>query len=90
MVPLSYIIDYNEMDWLLDPNGVLTWVERGSESIQAKINGNEKDCLAVLASVTAVGAKITFVFIPAGRAGCIEQSQIGNVENHWRTHSISS
>jgi hypothetical protein len=68
---------------------VLTWAERGAESVQSKINGNEKDCLTVLASATAVGAKIPFVFIAAGKTGHTEQSLIGNVESYRRTHSIS-
>jgi hypothetical protein len=48
---------------------VLTWAKHGSESIQAEINGNEKDCVTVLASVTAVGAKILHVFIAVGKRG---------------------
>jgi hypothetical protein len=51
---------------------VLTEVERESESIQAKINSNEKDCATVLASMTAVRAKFPLVFIVAGKTGPVE------------------
>jgi hypothetical protein len=45
--------------------------------------------VTVLASVTAILAKIPLVFIAAGKRACVEQSQIGNVEGHWRSRSIS-
>jgi hypothetical protein len=38
--------------------------------------------MTVLASVTALGAKIPFVFIAAGKTGCVKYSQIGNFEGH--------
>jgi hypothetical protein len=41
-VPLLRIVHYEEIVWLLCPKGVLTWTECGSESIQAKIHGDEK------------------------------------------------
>jgi hypothetical protein len=68
---------------------VLTWAERGFESIYAIINGNKKDCVIVLASVTVVRANIPLITVAAGKTGRVEQSQIGNVESHWRIQSIS-
>jgi hypothetical protein len=88
-LPLSRIVNCDKTAWILDPNGMLAWAERGSEPIQTKSNHNEKDGMTVLASMTAFGAKIPLVFIAAGKMGRLKHSQIGNVEGHWRTHSIS-
>jgi hypothetical protein len=73
-VPLSRIVKCDETAWFLDPNSVLTWAERRSKSIQTKINGSEKNCVIILASVTAVGAKIPLALIAVGKTGRIEQS----------------
>jgi hypothetical protein len=88
-VTLSRVVNCDKTAWLLYPNRVRTWAEHGSESIQVKISGNEKDCVTVLTFVTTVSTKIPLVFIAAGRTGSVEQSQIRNVEGHWRTHSKS-
>jgi hypothetical protein len=84
-VPLSRINNCDETARLLDPNGVLTWAEPGSESIRAKIHGNEKDCVTVLSSVIAIKTKIPLVFIASRKTGRVEPSQVGNVDNHWQT-----
>jgi hypothetical protein len=88
-VPRSWIVNCDETAWLLHPNPILTSAERGSDSIQAKINGNKKDCVTVLASVSASGSKLPLVFIAAGKTERVEQSQIGDVKGHWRNHSTN-
>jgi hypothetical protein len=82
-LPLSRIVNCNELAWLLSSNCLVAWAEPGSEPISAKINGNEKDCLTVLASMIAVGPKIPLVLVAPGKIGRVEHSQIGNVEGHW-------
>jgi hypothetical protein len=88
-IPLSRIVNCDETAWLLHPKGILTWARAGSESVQAKINGDEKDCLTVLASVTAAGDKIPLSFFASGKTTRVEESQIGAVPGHWRDHSES-
>jgi hypothetical protein len=53
------------------------------------INGNEKDCVTVLASVTASGSKLPLLFIAAGKTERVEQSHIGDLEGQWTTHSTN-
>jgi hypothetical protein len=50
-VPLDHILNCDETFSLVYPNGLLVWAEKGAESVQAIIDGNEKDCLTVLATV---------------------------------------
>jgi hypothetical protein len=56
----SRIIRYDETFWLLHPKGILTWAELGCQAVQTKINGNEKDCITVVAYLTA--GKVTACF----------------------------
>jgi hypothetical protein len=79
---LSRIVNCDETAWPPYSNGLPTWEERGSESIQAETNDNKNDSVKVLASVTAAGAKIPLIFIAAGKTGRVEQSQIGSVQGH--------
>jgi hypothetical protein len=62
----------------------------GAVSVQVQINGDEKDCVTVLASVTAAGDKLPLAFLAAGKSSRVDKSQIGVVEGHWRDHSESS
>jgi hypothetical protein len=48
-----------------------------------------KNCATVLASVTASGSKLPLLFTCAGKTERVEQSQIGDVEGHWRNHSTN-
>jgi hypothetical protein len=53
MVSRDRIINSIETSWLLRPNGILTWAEIGTESVQAKIKTNEKDNFTVVTAVIA-------------------------------------
>jgi hypothetical protein len=46
--------------------------------------------MTVLVLVAVVGAKIPLVCIAAGKTGRVGQSQVGNVDGHWRIHSVGS
>jgi hypothetical protein len=63
--------------WFLYPKGMLTWAELGCRAVQAKINGDEKDRIPVMACVTAAGEKLLLPFIMSGKTMCVEESQIG-------------
>jgi hypothetical protein len=88
-VDLSRIVNCDETSWLLHPKGILTSAGLGCQSVQAKINGDEKDCITVMASVTASGGKLPLAFIASGKTMRVEESQIGPVDGHWRAHSES-
>jgi hypothetical protein len=45
----SRIVNRDETSWLLHPKGILTSAERGCQAVQAKINGEEKECITVVA-----------------------------------------
>jgi hypothetical protein len=85
----SRIINCDETSWLLHPKGTLIWAELQCQAVQAKINGDEKDCITVVACVTAAGEKLPLAFIASEKTRYVEQLQIGLVEGHWRTHSES-
>jgi hypothetical protein len=48
---------------------VITWAERGPESIRTKINLDENNCLILLAWATAMGLTIPLIFVAAGKNG---------------------
>jgi hypothetical protein len=73
---------------VLHPGGILTWAKVGSESVQAKINGNENDCVIVLASASAARENI-LAFVASGKNKAGGEPQIGPVQGHWRDHSES-
>jgi hypothetical protein len=73
--------------WLLHPNSILTLVEVGMESVQATIKGNEKENFIVVAAVTATGNKFLVEFIASSKTICVERTQAGQVDEHWRSHS---
>jgi hypothetical protein len=85
-VPLSRIVNCDESAWLLHPKGILTWADLGCQIVHAKINGDEKDSVTVIASVTAAGEKLPLAFIASGKTARVEESQIGPVDGHWRMH----
>jgi hypothetical protein len=58
--------------WRLCPNGILTWVK----------GGNQKGAITGLASVTAVGMKLTVYFLGDDKTRRVEISQLGDVANH--------
>jgi hypothetical protein len=78
----SLTVNYDETSWLLHPRGILTWAEMGCQTVHAHITGDEKDCITVVASVTASGEKLPLTFIASGKTPRVEDSQIGVVEGH--------
>ena len=83
------IVNCDETSWKLYPSGILTWADVGSEDVQIQIHGDEKECLTVLASVTATGEKLPLYFLAKGKTVTVEETQIGDVGEHWRAHSLN-
>jgi hypothetical protein len=55
ILPAACIINYEETSWLLHPKDILTWAELGYQAVQAKINGDDNDCITTAACVTTAG-----------------------------------
>ena len=59
----------------------------GEDNVRTLIRGNEKDNITVLASITAEGEKLPLMFIAKGQTERVEDSQVGDIGPHWKTHS---
>jgi hypothetical protein len=55
-------------------NGILTWAEVGTESVQAKSEGNEKENFTIVAALTATGEKLPLEFIASGKTIRVERT----------------
>jgi hypothetical protein len=85
----GHIFNCDETSWKVYPNGVLTWAEKGAETVSVNVQGNEKDCLTVLATIAADKTKVPLVFYAQGKTDVVENTQLGDVGYHWKTHSES-
>ena len=61
----------------------------GTEAVSVKIQGDVKQCLTVLATVSASGTKLPLLIISEGKTVKCEQSQLGDTAYHWKTHTES-
>jgi hypothetical protein len=75
------VLNCDETAWRLYPNNILTWWATGDDDFSIHVNGDEKGCITVLATVSASRVK--------GQTQRVGQSQIGDVSGNWRTHSDS-
>ena len=83
----DYVLNCDETSWKIYPGNILTWAKRGSENVSITIRGDEKECITVLATVSANGHKLPLYFIANGKTERVEHSQLGDVINHWKNHS---
>ena len=79
------ILNCDETSWTVFPNNILTWADVGAECVPLKVNGDEKNCLTALATVTANGGKLSLFFIAKGltdrvldnsvkKSGCFQEN----------------
>ena len=86
----EYIINMDETHWQTFPNGIMTWRTTGSDSVQVRMNGNEKQGLTVLASITATGRKLPLLILAKGKTTRCENTQIpADIGNNFKFHSPS-
>ena len=83
------ILNCDETAWRLYPNNILTWWNTGDDDVSIHVNGDEKGCFTVLATISASRKKWPLFFVAKGKTQRVEHSQIGGVSEHWRTHSES-
>lgn len=82
------IINIDETSWQLFPNNLLIWHCKNEDHAVCYMDkANPKDCITVIAGITASGTKLPLMFVAEGVSERCENSQIGNVEPHWKYHS---
>jgi hypothetical protein len=47
------IVNCDETNWLLWPNGLLTWAQLGQSSVQIQIDGDDKASFTAMTTITA-------------------------------------
>jgi hypothetical protein len=82
-------VNVDETSWMLFPTGFLKWAEVGSEDVTVHVRGQLKECVTVLATITAGLQKLPLVILTAGRTEMVEATQLGNVGWHFTDHSRS-
>jgi hypothetical protein len=83
------ILNCDETVWCLSPNNILTWWDTAADGVPIHIQGREKEALTVLARISASGVKWSLDFLAKGKTSRLERSQIGEVRQHWRSHTES-
>jgi hypothetical protein len=83
------ILNCDETAWRLYPEGILTWWDTGADNVSISIQGDEKDSMTVLATISASHQKWPLFCVAKGKTERVERSQIGDVGGHWRSHSQS-
>lgn len=81
------LINADETSWAVFPGNIFTWSTTRSENVAINIKGNEKDCLTVLASVTANGGRLPLYFLASGETPKVMSSQLGDTFGHWQNFS---
>jgi hypothetical protein len=51
--------------------------ERGSQNVETSIDGNEKDCFTVMATIAAAQTKLPLLMIASGEMDLCELAQFG-------------
>jgi hypothetical protein len=83
------ILNCDETAWRLYPNNIRTWWDTAADDVFIHIQGEEKETLTVLATISASGVKWPLYFLAKGKTSHVERSQIGGVGQHWRSHTES-
>jgi transposase len=83
------IVNCDETAWRVIPSGLLTWARVGEDSVSGALDGNDKESITALASVTASYEKLPLFLIAKGKTQRVEQTQLGDVHQHHGTHSAS-
>jgi hypothetical protein len=86
---LDLVVNCDETAWRILPTGLLTWAPVGADGVTVRLDGNEKDSVTVLASVTASGKKLPLFAIAKGNTKRAERGQLGSDPTLVRDHSSS-
>jgi hypothetical protein len=83
------ILNCDETSWQSYPNNILIWWDTAADDVFIHIQGDEKDCLTVLAIISVSGIKWLPYFLAKGKTERVERTQIGDVGDHWQLHTES-
>jgi hypothetical protein len=83
------VLNCDETSWKLYPNGILTWADTGSQNVAIATNGNEKDALTVMATVSLAAQKLPLYILAKGETVRCEMTQLGDIGNHASDHTSS-
>jgi hypothetical protein len=61
------IVNCEETAWMVILTGLLTWAPVGADGVTVNINANDKECVTVLAGITAAGEKLALFALAQGR-----------------------
>jgi hypothetical protein len=86
---LDLLVNCHETAWRAVPTGLVSWAPTGQDGVSIRVNGNEKDSLTVLASVTAGSGKLPLFAIAKGKTTRVEQIPLGTDDALIRDHSES-
>lgn len=84
---LRYIINIDETGWQVVPGNISVWHMVGADHVVRYINANEKEKITVVAAIAADGTKLPLQFIAKGTTPAVLESQIGDVNYHFRSYS---
>jgi hypothetical protein len=87
--PNDYILNCDETMWGLCPHHIWTWVKTSADDAAIYLDGDEKDGITVLVTVSASRIKWPLYFLAAGKTPRVETSQLGTLEPHWQSHGPS-
>jgi hypothetical protein len=86
---LDMVVNCDETAWRIIPSGLVTWAPVGTDSVSVEVDANEKDCVTVLASITAAGKKLDLFAVAQGKTKQVEVSQLGTDQTVITDHSES-
>ena len=84
---LRYIINIDETGWDVIPGNIRTWHMVGTDHVVRYVNANDKEKVTVVAAIAADGTKLPLQFIAKGTTPAVLESQIGDVNYHFRSYS---
>ena len=82
-----YIINIDETGWEVVPGNIRVWHMVGADHVVRYVNSNDKEKVTVVAAIAADGTKLPLQFIAKGTTPAVLESQIGDVNYHFRAYS---
>lgn len=83
----SYIINIDETSWEVIPKILKCWHKKGEDHVIRYVNGDPKNRITVVAGIRADGVKLPLQFIASGKTDYVCESQLGDVNYHFRSFS---
>lgn len=83
----KYIVNIDETSWEVVPKIFKSWHVKGQDHVLRYVQANTKERVTVMAGIRSDGVKLPLQFIASGKTDKVLDSQIGDVNYHYRTHS---